>query len=92
MFNSSRKVPSLSVAVPTDSEYTLTPFKGFSLLSTTIPEIVNVSAGHARNYLITRGFAAVADEGCLKSVEQHQKMLSKKLKNLKLQAMLILPI
>ncbi len=28
-----------------------------------IGEIVNVSAGHARNYLVPYGFAMVADEG-----------------------------
>lgn len=44
-----------------------------------VGEIVNVSAGHARNFLIPNGFAVAADEGSEKSMAQHQKMLKKKI-------------
>ena len=44
-----------------------------------VGEIVNVSPGHARNFLIPNGLADVADEGNQKSLMQQQKMLAKKL-------------
>ena len=51
-----------------------------------VGEIVNVSAGHARNYLIPSGLAVLADEGSEKSMAQHQKMLQKKIEEEKAQA------
>ena len=44
-----------------------------------VGEIVNVSSGHARNYLIPNGLAVLADEGSEKSINQQQKMLQKKI-------------
>ena len=44
-----------------------------------VGEIVNVSAGHARNFLIPNGFAVAADEGSEKAMAHHQKMLKKKI-------------
>lgn len=44
-----------------------------------IGEIVNVSAGHARNYLVPNGFAMVADEGNKKLLAAQQKSLGKKI-------------
>ena len=44
-----------------------------------IGEVVNVSAGHARNYLIPKKFAVVADESNKKTQVHLQKMLSKKM-------------
>ena len=44
-----------------------------------VGEIVNVSPGHARNFLIPNGLADVADEGNQKSLMQQQKMLAKKI-------------
>ena len=44
-----------------------------------VGDIVNVSAGHARNYLIPNGVAVLADGGSEKSMDQHQKMLKKKI-------------
>ena len=43
-----------------------------------VGEIVNVSAGHARNYLIPNKLAKLADEGNEKQMEDYQKMLGKK--------------
>ncbi|OIQ19037.1 MAG: hypothetical protein BM556_07055 [Bacteriovorax sp. MedPE-SWde] len=43
-----------------------------------IGEIVNVSAGHARNFLIPSGFAVLADESNTAQVEHYTKMLAKK--------------
>ena len=51
-----------------------------------VGEIVNVSAGHARNFLIPSGLAVLADEGSEKSMAQHQKMLQKKIEEEKAQA------
>ncbi len=45
-----------------------------------IGEIVNVSAGHARNYLVPNGFAMVADEGNKNLLAAQQKSLAKKIK------------
>lgn len=43
-----------------------------------VGEIVNVSQGYARNYLIPKKLALLADEGNTKQMEDYQKMLSKK--------------
>lgn len=48
-----------------------------------IGEIVNVSAGHARNYLVPNGFAMVADEGNKNLLAAQQKSLAKKIKGQK---------
>jgi large subunit ribosomal protein L9 len=42
-----------------------------------VGDIVNVSPGHARNFLVPRGLALIADEGNQKSIEQQKKMLAK---------------
>jgi len=42
-----------------------------------VGEIVNVSQGYARNYLIPNGFAVVADESNKKQTAHHEKMLAK---------------
>jgi large subunit ribosomal protein L9 len=44
-----------------------------------IGEVVNVSAGHARNYLIPKKFAVVADDSNKKTQAHLQKMLAKKM-------------
>ncbi|MFY7991845.1 MAG: 50S ribosomal protein L9 [Bacteriovoracaceae bacterium] len=43
-----------------------------------IGEIVNVSAGFARNYLVPRKFALVADEKSTNAIKDKQKALAKK--------------
>jgi large subunit ribosomal protein L9 len=43
-----------------------------------VGDIVNVSPGHARNFLVPNGLALIADEGNQKSLEQQRKMLAKK--------------
>ena len=43
-----------------------------------IGEIVNVSEGFARNYLIPNSLAKLADEGNAKQMADYQKMLAKK--------------
>lgn len=43
-----------------------------------VGEIVNVSQGYARNYLIPNSLAILADEGNKKQMEDYQKMLAKK--------------
>jgi large subunit ribosomal protein L9 len=48
-----------------------------------IGEIVNVSAGHARNYLVPNGFAMVADDSNKKLLAAQQKSLAKKIKGQK---------
>ena len=45
-----------------------------------IGEIVNVSAGHARNYLVPNGLAMVADDSNKKLLAAQQKSLGKKVK------------
>ena len=45
-----------------------------------IGEIVNVSAGHARNYLVPNGFAMVADDSNKKLLVAQQKSLATKMK------------
>ncbi len=44
-----------------------------------IGEIVNVSAGHARNFLVPNGLAMVADEGNKRLLAAQQKSLAKKM-------------
>ena len=44
-----------------------------------IGEIVNVSQGHARNYLIPNRLAVLADEGNKKLLEDQQRRLAKKI-------------
>lgn len=43
-----------------------------------VGEIVNVSTGHARNYLIPNKLAVLADSSNKKQMEDYQKMLAKK--------------
>lgn len=43
-----------------------------------VGEIVNVSAGHARNYLIPNGLAVLADESNKAQSAHYEKMLAKK--------------
>ncbi|MEX0798807.1 MAG: 50S ribosomal protein L9 [Bacteriovoracaceae bacterium] len=43
-----------------------------------VGEIVNVSQGYARNYLIPNNLALLADEGNKKQMSDYQKMLGKK--------------
>ena len=43
-----------------------------------IGEVVNVSQGFARNYLIPKSLAKLADEGNSKQMADYQKMLAKK--------------
>lgn len=52
----------------------------------TVGEIVNVSAGHARNFLIPNNFAVIADESSKKQMEDYQKMLNKKVQAAKTEA------
>lgn len=51
-----------------------------------VGEIVNVSAGHARNFLIPNGFAVLADESNKAQVEHYTKMLAKKVAEQKSEA------
>ncbi len=44
-----------------------------------VGEVVNVSAGHARNYLLPNNLAVVADESNKKTLAHSQKMLAKKM-------------
>lgn len=44
-----------------------------------IGEIVNVSSGYARNYLIPNSFAVLADEANTKQLNHQQKVLAKKM-------------
>ena len=44
-----------------------------------IGEIVNVSAGYGRNYLIPNSFAVLADEANTKQLNHQQKVLAKKM-------------
>ena len=43
-----------------------------------IGDIVNVSEGYARNYLLPSGLAVFADEGNVKSIEHHKKVIQSK--------------
>jgi large subunit ribosomal protein L9 len=43
-----------------------------------IGEIVKVRPGYARNYLLPRGFAVVANEGNKKALEHHMRVLEKR--------------
>lgn len=51
-----------------------------------VGEIVNVSQGYARNYLIPKKLALLADESNKKQMEDYQKMLSKKVEEEKKEA------
>lgn len=43
-----------------------------------VGDIVNVSAGHARNFLVPRNLAKLADESNKKQIEDYNKMLARK--------------
>ncbi|MEA3545653.1 MAG: 50S ribosomal protein L9 [Thermodesulfobacteriota bacterium] len=45
----------------------------------TIGDVVSVKAGYARNYLLPRGFASVADPRNVKELEHQKRQLSRKL-------------
>lgn len=51
-----------------------------------VGEIVNVSAGHARNYLIPNNLAVLADEGNKKLLNDQQRRLAKKVAEQKAEA------
>lgn len=51
-----------------------------------VGEIVNVSTGHARNYLIPNKLAVLADSSNTKQMEDYQKMLAKKVAEAKKEA------
>ena len=51
-----------------------------------VGEVVNVSQGYARNYLIPNKLAMLADESNKKQMEDYQKMLSKKVEEEKKEA------
>lgn len=42
-------------------------------------DIINVSEGYARNYLIPKGFAVTAEGGNLKNIEHHKKVIQAKI-------------
>jgi large subunit ribosomal protein L9 len=42
-------------------------------------DIVNVSEGYARNYLLPQGLAVFADEGNVRSIEHHKKVIQSKI-------------
>jgi len=42
-------------------------------------DIINVSEGYARNYLIPKGFAVTAEGGNLKNIEHHKKVIQDKI-------------
>lgn len=49
-------------------------------------DIVNVSEGYARNYLIPKGIAVVAEEGNMKNIEHHKKVIQDKINKEKKEA------
>lgn len=51
-----------------------------------VGETVNVSAGHARNFLLPNGFAVIADEGNKKALENQKRALNKKVEAQKSEA------
>lgn len=51
-----------------------------------VGEIVNVSAGHARNFLLPNGFAVLADEGNKKALDNQKRALNKKVEAQKTEA------
>ncbi len=51
-----------------------------------VGEILNVSAGYGRNYLIPNKFAVLADEGNKKQIAHYQKQLAKKVSEQKASA------
>ena len=48
-----------------------------------IGDLVNVSEGYARNFLLPRGLAAIANKNEIAQVEHHKRALKKKLAQLK---------
>lgn len=52
-----------------------------------VGEVVNVSAGHARNFLIPNGQAVIADESNQKVMDHHKKALNKKIAEQKNEAL-----
>ena len=42
-------------------------------------DIVNVSEGYARNYLLPQGLAVFADDNNIKSIEHHKKVIQSKI-------------
>ncbi len=51
-----------------------------------VGEVVNVSQGYGRNYLIPNGFAVIADDSNKKQAAHHEKMLAKKVEAEKAEA------
>lgn len=49
----------------------------------TIGDVVRVTGGYARNFLLPRGLAVVADEKAVQQVEHHKRALRNKLAKLK---------
>lgn len=49
----------------------------------TIGDVVRVSAGYARNFLLPRGFAIVASEKQMSELEHHKRSLNAKLEKIK---------
>jgi large subunit ribosomal protein L9 len=48
-----------------------------------VGEIVNVSPGYARNFLVPQNFAVIADESNTKQMHDHQRRLAKKVEEAK---------
>ncbi len=42
-------------------------------------DVINVSEGYARNYLIPKGFAVTAEGGNIKNIEHHKKVIQDKI-------------
>lgn len=51
-----------------------------------VGDLVKVSAGYARNFLIPSGKGAIADEGNVAAIEHQKKMLEKKRKEIRAEA------
>ncbi len=49
-------------------------------------DIVNVAEGYARNFLIPKGFAVLAEDGNVKNIEHHKKVIQDKLNKEKKEA------
>ncbi len=49
-------------------------------------DIINVSEGYARNYLIPKGIAVTAEGGNMKNIEHHKKVIQDKLNKEKKEA------
>ncbi len=48
----------------------------------TIGDVVSVKAGYARNYLVPKGFASLADQRNVKELEHQKRQLARKLEKL----------